>query len=80
MTQAIQLNPDSLESIRVCIAKMSDGELLRYGTACKSLCDPKANFGEPPRERWVVQLREAREEWSRRHPKSPLSESIHAIS
>ena len=71
MAQAIQLNPDSLESIRARIAKMSDGEFLRYGTACKSLCDPKANFGEPPRETWVVQLREAREEWSRRHPNHP---------
>ena len=44
--------------------------LIEYGKSCAFLCSPKQNFGKPPLEVWTVQLREARAEWRRRHPKS----------
>jgi hypothetical protein len=43
---------------------MSDDELLKLGKSAKSLCDPSKNNGRPPREVFVIQLREAREEIS----------------
>jgi hypothetical protein len=48
---------------------MSDDELLKFGKSARSLCDPKNNYGRPPREVFLIQLREARAEWKRRHPK-----------
>ena len=48
---------------------MSDNELLAYGRAARHMCSPDANLGKPPREVFVVQLKEARAEWRRRHPK-----------
>ena len=72
----IQITQNSLDSIRERIRKMSDDELLRYGIAAKDMCSPEANLGKPPRETFVIQLREARAEWRRRHPKAPLGDSI----
>jgi len=40
------------------------------------LCSPEITAGEPPLEFYVVQLREAREEWRRRHPKLPLRDAF----
>ena len=37
---------------------MSDEELLKFGKSAKSLCDPSKNYGRPPREVFVIQLRE----------------------
>ena len=54
---------------------MAETELLRFGQAAKYMCSPEANYG-PPREVFIVQLRESRAEWRRRHPKPPLDESI----
>lgn len=72
----IQVTPNSLEAIRERLAKMSDTELLQYGQAAKYMCTPEANLGKPPLDTFVTQLREARAEWRRRHPKIPLVESI----
>ena len=33
------------------------------------IVSPQANLGRPPREVFVIQLREARKEWRRLHPK-----------
>jgi len=44
-------------------------KMLKFGKSAEWLCDPKNNPVEPPREVFVIQLREAREEWRRRHPK-----------
>jgi hypothetical protein len=55
---------------------MSDQELLRYGQAAKYMCSPRANMGKPPREEFVIQLSEARNEWRKRFPKMPLNESV----
>jgi hypothetical protein len=63
--------PFELEAIRERIRKMSDDELLKYGKAAKHLCEPESNFGGPPSEVYVIQLREARAEWRRRYPKEP---------
>lgn len=66
--------PFELEEIRARLRKMSDDELLRYGKAAKHMCEPEVNFGGPPNEVYVTQLREARAEWRRRHPKEPKTE------
>jgi hypothetical protein len=55
-----------LESLRTRLRKMSDQELLRFGQAAKYMCSPGANFGEPPRQVFLIQLREVRTEWERR--------------
>jgi hypothetical protein len=60
--------PD-VEKIRARIQKMTDSELAEYGRSAKYMTSAKANLGKPPRETFVVQLREALEEWNKRHPK-----------
>jgi len=60
--------PFELEELRARLRKMSDAELLRFGKAARSMAAPEANFGKPS-EVYVIQLREARAEWRRRHPK-----------
>jgi len=34
------------------------------------MCSPYANLGKPPLEAFAIQLRKARAEWRRRHPKT----------
>ena len=58
--------PIDLDELRQRLAKMSDTQLRKFGEASKFMCLPAASWGEPPREVFVVQLREAREEWRRR--------------
>lgn len=53
-----------LDELRGRLRKMTDGELLAFGRAARNMCSP--HFGKPPREAFVIQLREAREEWKRR--------------
>jgi hypothetical protein len=65
-----------LEQLRERLRKMNNAELLRFGQSAKYMCSPEANLGHPPRESFVIQLREAREEWKRRNPKLPLSDPI----
>jgi hypothetical protein len=57
------INPDEL---RALLRKMTDAELIAFGRAARNMCSPAANLGKPPREPFVIQLREAREEWKRR--------------
>src|ERR1700741_368858 len=52
----------NLEQLRARLHKMSDAELIRFGKAARFLCRPGK---EPPREAFVVELREARAEWRR---------------
>jgi len=64
MEIAIQ-SSDELEQLRARLRKMSDGELIRFGKAARSLCrDPKCP------DTFKRQLQEARAEWRRRHPKA----------
>jgi hypothetical protein len=59
----------NLDALRARLRAMNDQMLLRWGEAAARLCRPEANLGVPPREVFVVHLREARAEWRRRHPK-----------
>ena len=55
-----------LDALRARLARMNDKALARFGRAAAYMCSPEANMGKPPRDVFVVQLREAREEWRRR--------------
>jgi hypothetical protein len=59
-----------LEVLRERLRRMSDRELLRFGKSARYMCSPEANLGKAPRQAFVVQLREAVEEWRRRHSDS----------
>ena len=59
-----------VEEFRKRIQKMTDKGLIRYGAASVYMCSPQANRGKPPRETFVVQLRECRAEWRRRYPRA----------
>jgi hypothetical protein len=50
---------------------MTEEQLINFGKAARFMCSPEANRYEPPREVFVIQLKEARAEWRRRHPKNP---------
>jgi hypothetical protein len=60
-------NEVDLESLRVRLRKMSDAELARDIQLGEKFCSPQVNFGRPPREVYVIQLREARAERERRN-------------
>jgi hypothetical protein len=60
----MQIKPASdpiLDRLRESLRQMSDKELRQFGRGAMELC------GKTPREEFVVQLREARLEWRRRH-------------
>jgi hypothetical protein len=59
-------NEVDLESLRARLRKMTDAELAHDIRAGESLCSPQANFGKPPRQTFVIQLREARAEQEHR--------------
>jgi len=69
-------DPGNVGEIRERVRKMSDEELLRYATLCKSMCSPETNLDKPSLDAWTIQLHEARAEWRKRHPELPLSESV----
>jgi hypothetical protein len=56
------------EGLRERLRRMTDAELLCFGKDNRYMCSPYANLGKPPLEAFVIQLREARAEWRRRHP------------
>ena len=58
------------EAFRERLRKMTDAKLLRFGRGNRYMCSPYANLGKSPLEPFVIQLREARAEWRRRHPKT----------
>ena len=55
-----------IDGLRERLRKMTDAELLRSGKAARFMCSAGANFGKPPRECFVIQLRELRAEFRRR--------------
>jgi hypothetical protein len=61
--------PFDVEALRQRFVQMTDAQLKRFGEAARYMCSPPANRGKPPREEFVIQLREARLECRRRHPK-----------
>ena len=69
-------NEANLQALRTRLHKMTDQQLLRFGQTARYMCSSGANLGEPPREIFVVQLREVRTEWQRRNPEVPPSASL----
>ena len=69
-------DPQCLDNLRKRLRRMGDTDLHRFVQAAKYMCSPGANFEHSPRESFVIQLREAQEEWKRRNPDRPLSDSI----
>jgi hypothetical protein len=64
----IALNAElDVDQLRTRLARMNDRQLLEFGYAASYMCTPWANLGQPPREPFVLQLKEARAEWRRRH-------------
>lgn len=64
-----------LEQLRDRLHRMSDAVLIRFGRAARYMCSPQAQpFGGrvPPRPEFVIQLREAREEYKRRKRRQSL--------
>jgi hypothetical protein len=61
-------NGFDLEALRTRLRRMSDSELLRFGKSAHYMCSPAASLGKRPRKVFVIQLREAVEEWRHRHP------------
>jgi hypothetical protein len=59
-------NELDLEALRARLRRMSDRELLRFGKSACYMCSQEANLGKEPRRVFVVQLREAENEWRHR--------------
>jgi hypothetical protein len=55
-----------MDELRARLRKMTDADLIAFGKAARYMCSPAANLRQPPREPFVIQLREARAEWRRR--------------
>ena len=68
-------DPIDVKAAREGLQKMSDEQLVNFGKAAAYMCSPKANLGHAPREEFVIQLKEARTEWRRRHPKNSGEEA-----
>jgi len=65
--QSIQLATLDVDGLRTRLRKMSDEELRKFGKAARYMVAPTANMGKPPLPTFVLQLKEARAEWRRRH-------------
>jgi hypothetical protein len=65
--QGIQADPENVEQIRERIRKMSEAELLRYGSMAKHICGPvrsvtaRSLFGRVLLCNWDSAVRTARE-------------------
>jgi hypothetical protein len=55
---------------------MSNPELLLFGVATKYQCSREPESGYAPPEDVLVQLAEARKEWTKRNPRLPLRDSF----
>jgi hypothetical protein len=60
---------EEVEVFRARLRRIIDKDLVQYGKDCAFLCSRQQNFGKRPLPVWTMQLREARAEWRRRHPK-----------
>ena len=63
-------NDLNVEALRVRLRRMSDRELLRFGKSARYMCSPEANLGKEPRQAFVIQVKEAEEEWRLRQQAS----------
>ena len=62
---AFQSDETHLEKLRERLRLMSDEELIKFGKQVRALSAPRVGVAHDP---WPAQLKEAREEWRRRHP------------
>jgi hypothetical protein len=76
MKQGVLVVELDIECLRARLRAIPDSQLLQVGQAARMLCSTETSLGEPPLEIYAVQLREAREEWRRRHPKLPLRDAF----
>jgi len=60
-----------VETIRARLSKMSNSQLIIFGTQMRGLVYPITydGDGKPQVSAFSIQLHEARDEWRRRHPK-----------
>jgi hypothetical protein len=63
---AFESSETQLQKLRERLREMSDEELIAFGKLVRRLSEPRVI---PVPDPWKVQLREARAEWRRRHPK-----------
>jgi hypothetical protein len=76
LIEEIRKHPSESAHPRPPIPRMSDTELLRFGTHAKFKCTLAENPDDPLMTTLVTQLAEARAEWNRRHPDLPLRDSF----
>jgi hypothetical protein len=62
----IQIHDFDIEQLRARLRKMTDDQLREFGKAAQYMVTPWANLGKPPRDVFVIQLRECIAEWRRR--------------
>ena len=72
LIQSVDTTAFNLDALRTRLQNMTEAELLQFGKAARVMCSREANRHEAPREVFVVQLKEARAEWRRRHPKKEV--------
>jgi hypothetical protein len=66
----IGFRDDGLESLRSKLRNMTEAELVRFG---KTLRDKWDKFLNADQRKNLIELKEARAEWRRRHPKRRTS-------
>jgi hypothetical protein len=60
-TMSIGFNEEfDIQSLQRRLREMSEEKLLQFGRDAKYMCSPCANLGQPPREVFVIQLKEAK--------------------
>jgi len=67
MSVAFQSEEVQLQKLRERLRLMSDSELIKFGKLVRGLSEPRVGVTPDP---WKAQLKEARAEWRRRHPKA----------
>jgi hypothetical protein len=72
-------NEIDVKEVRERLRKMSDGQLVEFGKAAAVMCSPKANFGRPPREAFVIQLKESTRRMAPTDPKTSGGEANAAL-
>ena len=66
-------SPFDVEALRSRLARMDDATLKRFGRSAAFMCSPSAHWGKRPHEVFVIQLREAREEWRGDYSATPCA-------
>ena len=67
MSISFESSEVQLLKLRERLRLMSDEELVKFGKIVRGLSEPRVGVTPDP---WKAQLKEARAEWRRRHPKA----------